>query len=145
LLSYSGAEESILPIAIGPDYTGIDIGPGLIRRTGPPITFELLTDGAAALKLLSPLPDVAIREAESDVEGDPAWARRLQGGAFTLFAVGIFGWFLAADGQGGQGVPFYFVLAVMLFGVLGFFLWITRAIVARWRRAGRPTSADKTG
>jgi hypothetical protein len=141
MLSPVSDEEAELNIKTHSEDRAIAIGPGHIKN-GQSITFDLLTNGGVNLHCNSPIADVAIRQAQSDEKGDPEWIKRVQAGAFTLFGVGLFGWLLASPGP----VPFYFVLSVMLFGILGFFISIARAVASRWRHAGRAMlAADARG
>jgi hypothetical protein len=118
----------------GPGTHAVLVGPGLIKR-GQMISVDLLTDGPASLQCLSPLADVAIREAQADDAGERPWGKRVQTAAFTLFAIGLFGWLVAYQ------TPFYFVLTVFLFGVLGFATWIARAAGSARRHRGQPREA----
>ncbi len=131
-----GTDADEMPgLYVEPGTHAVRIGPGLIRR-GQVISVDLLTDGPVSLRCLSPLADVAIREAQADDESELLWAKRVQGAAFTLFAVGLFGWLVA------EQTPFYFVLTVFLFGVLGFATWVARAASSARKRRGRPRAAD---
>jgi hypothetical protein len=102
------------------------------------ISIDLLTDGRVNLRCLSPLADVAIGEAQADDESELLWAKRVQAAAFSLFAIGLFGWFVAYQ------TPFYFVLIVFLLGVLGFAAWIARAASSARRHRGQPKAANVT-
>jgi hypothetical protein len=125
------ADADAMPgISFDSGAQAIGIGPGLIKK-GQLISIDLLTDGQASLRCISPLADVAIRESQADGESDLVWAKRLQGAAFTLFGVGLFGWFVSYQ------TPFYFVLAVFLCGTLGFTVWIARAARSARRSHGR--------
>jgi hypothetical protein len=140
ILSLVGDEETELNVKTQSGNSAIAIGPGHIKN-GQSISFDLLTNGEAKLRCNSPIADVAIRQAQSDERGDPEWVKRVQTGAFTLFGFGLFGWALASPGP----VPFYFVFTVMLLGMLGFFISISRAIAARRRHAGRAVLARCAG
>jgi hypothetical protein len=131
-----GTDAEVMPgICVDPGAHVVRIGPGLIRR-GQVISIDLLTDGRGSLRCLSSLADVAIREAQAADESELIWAKRVQAAAFTLFAIGLLGWFAAYQ------TPFYFVLAVFLFGVLGFATWIARAASSARRHRGQPRAAD---
>ena len=131
-----GTDADVMPgLYVEPGAHAARIGPGLIR-SGQVISIDLLTDGPVSLHCLSPLADVAIREAQADDESELIWAKRVQVAAFTLFAIGLFGWFAAFQ------TPFYFVLTVFLFGVLGFATWVARAASSARRHRGQPRSAD---
>jgi|HubBroStandDraft_6_1064221.scaffolds.fasta_scaffold91772_3 hypothetical protein len=125
------ADDGTAPcISFNSGLQAISIGPGLIRKDQL-ISIDLLTDGQATLRCISPLADVAIREAQPDGESDLVWLKRLQGAAFTLFGVGLFGWFVSYQ------TPFYFVLVVFLSGVLGFTVWIACAVNSARRNHGQ--------
>jgi hypothetical protein len=126
-----GADADVmLGIRVEPGARAVRIGPGLIKR-GQMISIDLLTDGRVSLRCLSPLADVTIKEAQADDESELLWAKRVQAAAFTLFAIGMFGWFAAYQ------TPFYFVLTVFLFGVLGFATWVARAASSARRHRGQ--------
>jgi len=126
----------IIPsISFDPGAQAMRIGPGLIKR-GQLISIDLLTDGQVSLRCSSPLADVSIREAQLGAESDLLWAKRLQGAAFTLFAVGLFGWFVSYQ------TPFYFVVAVFLCGVLGFVIRIARTVSSARRHRGHLNAAN---
>jgi hypothetical protein len=133
-----GTDADVGPrLSVEPGARAVRIGPGLIRR-GQVISIDLLTDGPVNLRCLSPLADVAIREAPADDESGLLWAKRVQAAAFSLFAIGLFGWFVAYQ------TPFYFVLIVFLLGVLGFAAWIARAASSARRHRGQPKAANVT-
>lgn len=130
-----GTDADVTPgILVESAAHAVRIGPGLIR-TGQSISIDLLTDGQVSLRCLSPLADVAIREAQAEDESELLWAKRVQAAAFTLFGIGLFGWFVAYQ------TPFYFVLTVFLFGVLGFATWTARAVGSARRHHGQPREA----
>jgi hypothetical protein len=130
-----GTDAAQMPgLSVEPGTHAVLVGPGLIKR-GQMISVDLLTDGPASLQCLSPLADVAIREAQADDAGERPWGKRVQTAAFTLFAIGLFGWLVAYQ------TPFYFVLTVFLFGVLGFATWIARAAGSARRHRGQPREA----
>lgn len=131
-----GPDSDVMPgMSVEPGAHAVRIGPGLIKK-GQVISLDSLTDGPVKLRCVSPLADVTIREAQADDESELLWAKRVQAAAFTLFAVGLFGWFAAYQ------TPFYFVLTVFLLGVLGFATWIARAASSARRRRGQPRAAD---
>jgi hypothetical protein len=136
LLSAGSAAEVMPGVSVGPGARVVRIGPGLIK-TGQVISVDLLTGGPVNLRCLSPLADVAIRQADAGDESELLWAKRVQGAAFTLFAVGLFGWFVAYQ------TPFYFVLTVFLLGGLGFATWVARAATSARRRRGQPRAAAR--
>jgi hypothetical protein len=125
-----GDAEELPVITVAPGARQVEIGPGLIKK-GQLISIDLLTDGPVQLKCISPLADVMIREAQVDDESDFIWVKRMQAACFTLFGVGLFGLVVA------EQTPFYFVLTIFLFGVLGFTTWIARAMHSAWKRRGQ--------
>jgi hypothetical protein len=132
-----GVDSEIPTILIGPDGQGVGIGPGLIVK-GQVISIDLLTDGPVTLARPRPtLADVTVRQSEPDDSSDPIWIRRLQGGAFTLFGVGLFGWLISYP------TPFGFVLLVFLLGALGFIISIMRAVATSWRRRSQAKAVSR--
>jgi hypothetical protein len=135
----AGADADVMPgMLVEPGAMAVTIGPGLIKR-GQVISIDLLTAGRVRLRCLSPLADVTIREAQAGDESELLWVRRVQVSAFTLFAIGLFGWFAAYQ------TPSYFVVTVFLFGVLGFTTWVARAVGSARRHRGRPRAAILPG
>jgi hypothetical protein len=124
----SGREKPTVSV----NAESVAIGPELIR-SGQIINIDLLTVGPANLTCPNPpLANVTIRESQIDDNAEPPWLKRVQTAAFTLFVVGLFGWWLSEPGP----VPFSFVMAVFLFGILGFTISITRALISARRRRG---------
>jgi hypothetical protein len=129
-LSREADDDTAPCISFNSHAQTIGIGPDLIRK-GQLISIDLLTDGQASLRCISPVADVAIREAQPDGETDLVWLKRLQRATFTLFGVGLFGWFVSYQ------TPSYFILAVFLTGTLGFTVWIARAIHSARKNHGQ--------
>ena len=133
-LNPSPVHETIPSISILGDKKVVEIGPDLIT-SGQLITIDLLTDGSAKLRSISSLADVIIRESQVGDEYDLIWIKRAQNAAFTLFGIGLLGWFVA------EQTPFYFVLVVWLLGAAGFLILIARAATSARRHRGKRSTA----